>query len=159
MTLAVHRLGKLRYAQQLFSGLGGLHASGRWTSRGRRVVYTSESISLAVLEYTLNYRYRGWVPAFVLGKANIPGGVRIESVKTTDLPRDWCDPQPPSVLQEIGRRWLEKRRSAVLRVPSAIVTEEWNYLLNPEHPDFGKISFTSPKPFRFDRRLAGTRNS
>ena len=113
-----------------------MYAAGRWTLRGRPIVYTSGSISLAVLEYTLNYRRRGWVPASVLGRAVIPDDVPIDVVTLADLPRNWSAPDPPPKLRDIGQRWLERGPSAVLKVPSAIVVEEWNYLLNPHHADF-----------------------
>lgn len=157
MTLTVFRLGKHAHRAQLFKGQGGLFASGRWTPRGRPVVYTSASISLAVLEYTANYRRRGWVPATVLGRATIPSGVRVRTVSAQELPANWYAADPPMALQKIGGEWLERSETAVLKVPSAIVVEEWNYLLNPLHADFGKLTFGAPKVFSFDRRVARSR--
>jgi len=157
VTVTVYRLTKLHYQDQIFSGLGGLYAQGRWTFRGRPVVYASESISLAVLEYTLNYKRRGWVPVSVLGRAAIPDGVAVAALKLTDLPDNWSDPDPPSTLREIGEDWLQRGATAALKVPSAVVFEEWNYLLNPGHADFAKLVFGKPEPYRFDRRLARTR--
>jgi RES domain-containing protein len=154
VTLTVFRLGKHAYRAQLFSGLGGFYASGRWTPRGRPIVYTSASISLAVLEYTVNYRRRGWVPAMVLGRATIPAAVRIETIAVDNLPANWFAADPPPQLQKIGAEWLDRAESAVLKVPSAIVTEEWNYILNPLHADFGKLKLTAAKPFTLDRRVA-----
>ena len=159
MTVTVYRLAKLRYQDQIFAGPGGLYAHGRWTFRGRPVVYTSESISLAVLEYTLNYRRRGWVPAPVLGRITIPEHVLIDAVDTNDLPHNWFAPDPPEALKKIGNEWLERGETAVLKVPSAIVTEEWNYLLNPQHPDFKQLVIGEPRQFQFDRRLTRTRKS
>lgn len=127
LTVTVFRLGKQLYRDQLFSGQGGLLASGRWTLRGRPVVYTSASISLAVLEYTVNYRRRGWVHANVLGRTMIPANVRVETVSIDKLPVNWFAASPPPQLQVLGGEWLERGEAAVLRVPSAIVTEEWNY--------------------------------
>lgn len=157
MTLTVFRLGKHAYRTQLFSGQGGLFASGRWTPRGKPVVYTSASISLAVLEYTVNYRRRGWVPATVLGRATIPSSVRVQTVSAKDLPTNWYAADAPVELQKIGGDWLERGETAMLKVPSAIVVEEWNYLLNPLHADFGKLTLDAPKPFSFDRRVARSR--
>jgi RES domain-containing protein len=157
VTLTVFRLGKHIYRNQLCSGLGGLYASGRWTPRGRPVVYTSASISLAVLEYTVNYRRRGWVPATVLGRAVVPTSVRVKAISIAELPTNWFAADPPSPLQRIGGEWLDAGETAVLKVPSAIVTEEWNYLLNPLHPDFRKFRMSVPKPFNFDQRVAGSR--
>jgi RES domain-containing protein len=147
VTLTVFRLGKHVYRDQLFSGQGGLYASGRWTRRGRPVVYTSASISLAVLEYSVNYRRRGWVPATVLGRAVIPASVRIETISIDKLPASWFAAAPPAQLQALGSAWLERSETAVLKVPSAVVTEEWNYLLNPLHPDFRKFRISTPQPF------------
>jgi RES domain-containing protein len=157
MTLTVFRLGKHLYRDRLFSGQGGLYASGRWTPRGRPVVYTSASISLAVLEYTVNYRRRGWVPATVLGRAMIPASVRVEAISIDKLPANWFAASPSPQLQVLGGEWLERGETAVLRVPSAIVTEEWNYLLNPLHADFRRFRISTPKPFNFDQRVARSR--
>jgi RES domain-containing protein len=120
-------------------------------------VYTSASISLAVLEYTVNYRRRGWVPSTALGRAVIPAGVRIEAVSIEKLPANWFAASPPSQLQMLGGEWLERGATVVLKVPSAIVTEEWNYLLNPLHTDFRKLRISAPKPFNFDQRVARSR--
>jgi RES domain-containing protein len=155
----VYRLTKLRHQNQIFSGLGGLYADGRWTLRGHPVIYTSASISLAVLEYTLNYRRHGWVPASVLGRAVIPDEVRIEVVSPTDLPRNWSAADSPPQLRAIGQRWLDAGAAAVLKVPSAVIVEEWNYVLNPQHPDFTKLILQKPKRFQVDRRLARERKS
>jgi RES domain-containing protein len=157
VTLTVFRLGKEVYRDQLFSGQGGLYASGRLAPRGRPVVYSSASISLAVLEYTVNYRRRGWVPATVLGRAMIPAAVRTETISMDKLPVNWFAASPPSQLQTLGGEWLERGETAVLKVPSAIVTEEWNYLLNPLHADFRKFRISAPKPFDFDQRVARSR--
>jgi RES domain-containing protein len=157
VTITVYRLTKLRYQDQIFSGLGGLYTHGRWTFRGRPVAYASESISLAVLEYTLNYRRHGWVPVSILGRTLIPDDVAVGALKLTDLPHNWFDPDPPSTLRKIGEDWLVRGATAVLKVPSAVVFEEWNYLLNPRHADFSKLVMGKPEPYRFDRRLARTR--
>jgi RES domain-containing protein len=109
------------------------------------------------LEYTVDYRRRGWVPTTVLGRAAIPASVRVETVSTDDLPAKWFAADPPPQLQRIGGQWLQRAESAVLKVPSAIVIEEWNYLLNPLHADFGKLRLSAPKLFSFDRRVARSR--
>lgn len=157
MTIAVYRITKERYRDQVFAGLGGLYASGRWRPRGRSVVYASQSISLAVLEYALNYKRHGWLPASILGRAAIPDEVNIEPVFTSALPNNWRDPEPPAALREIGENWLRRAETACLKVPSAIVPEESNYLLNPRHPDFQKLIVGLPERFNFDRRLARSR--
>jgi RES domain-containing protein len=157
LTVTVYRIAKLRYQDQVFAGLGGLYAHGRWTLRGRPVVYTSATISLAVLEYTANYKRRGWVPASILGRAFIPDDVPIDAVQLSELPRRWADPDPPAALRKFGQEWLERGSSAVLKVPSAVVIEEWNYLLNPQHSDFNEFVIGESQRYQFDRRIVRTR--
>jgi RES domain-containing protein len=99
------------------------------------------------------------VPASVLGRAVIPDDVPIDVVTVADLPRNCSAPDPPSKLQNIGQRWLERGPSAILKVPSAVVVEEWNYLLNPQHADFKKLVLGKPKRYQFDRRLARARRN
>jgi RES domain-containing protein len=84
--------------------------------------------------------------------------VRIELVTPADLPRNWSAADSPPH-REIGQRWLDAGAAAVLKVPSAVIVEEWNYVLNPQHPDFKKLIIQKPKRFQFDRRLARERKS
>lgn len=158
MTLRVYRIVKRKYAPAILSGTGGLYAHGRWTSRGRPVVYTAGSISLAMLEFTVHYKRRGWVPASMLGRIDIPRSVDVEAVVSAGLPAEWRNArQPPKELRDIGDGWLERGENAVLRVPSAIVPEEHNFLLNPAHSDFGLARVYSVSDFIFDGRLVRTR--
>jgi RES domain-containing protein len=95
----------------------------------------------------------------VLGSAKIPATLRVETISIDELPAKWFGADPPSQLQKFGGDWLERGQSAVLKVPSAIVIEEWNYLLNPLHADFKRLKFSLPSPFSFDRRLTRSRKS
>jgi RES domain-containing protein len=80
--------------------------------------------------------------------------MRIDVLAPADLPRNWSAADSPPKLREIGQRWLDASDSAVLMVPSAVIVEEWDYILNPQHPDFKKLILQKPKRFKFDRRLA-----
>jgi RES domain-containing protein len=72
-------------------------------------------------------------------------------VTLADLPRNWAAPEPASKLRDIGQHWLERGASVILKVPSAVVVEEWNYLLDPLHADFKKLALGKPKRYQFDR--------
>jgi RES domain-containing protein len=85
--------------------------------------------------------------------AEIPDSVGIGRVRGTDLPRDWRAYPPPQALADLGSRWAAACASAVLAVPSAIIPQELNYLLNPLHPHFKRIHIGRPEPFSFDPRL------
>lgn len=153
MSLTVYRCGKAKYRESLFSGVGGLHVSGRWTPRGHPVVYTSEHVSLAILEYLANYRRPEWLPDMVIAAAEIPDELAIASVDPTNLSKNWNKPTPPEALLVIGKRWLEQGQTAVLEVPSVVAPTERNYLLNPRHPDFALIRLGKPQDYLPDDRL------
>ncbi len=77
----------------------------------------------------------------------------MEAVRLRDLPKDWRQEPPPPSRQGLGDAWLRESRSPVLALPSIIIPEEVNYLLNPAHPDFKKVSIGKPQDFVFDARL------
>ena len=91
--------------------------------------------------------------AHVAIAADIPEVIAIEQVDQSNLPSDWRKEPPPSTLATIGQEWASKSNSAVLQVPLAVIDEEWNYLLNPQHPDFDQIVIGTIKDFQFDSRL------
>jgi RES domain-containing protein len=136
-----------------WDGKGALLASGRWHRRGTPVVYTSGTLSLALLELFVNLD-PSTAPAELLMRAGeIPDTMAIERVQPRSLPADWRKHPAPTALAERGTAWARDGTSAVLAVPSAIVPQEWNYLLNPLHPDFGSIRLLPPAPFEIDPRM------
>ena len=145
------RIIREKHAAGAFSGEGARRFGGRWNSRGISVVYTSSTKSLAALEILVHlnppvsFRY-----VAVRIKFN---DALIETIRSTTLPADWAAEPPSPSSQVIGDAWVQAGSSAVLAVPSAIVSDESNYLLNPAHPDFNKIMVSAPELFAFDRRL------
>lgn len=113
----------------------------------------SENRSLAVLEILVHLSL-SLPDKYVLGAADIPDDIPVEKVDATCLPENWAtlNPREQLATRRIGDEWVGQRKSAVLAVPSVIVGER-NYVLNPAHPDFGRISFAEPVPFGFDVRL------
>ncbi|PYS38372.1 MAG: hypothetical protein DMG14_17935 [Acidobacteria bacterium] len=79
----------------------------------------------------------------------------ITDVTESQLPRNWNDDPSPREVRAIGDAWVVRGSSAVLRVPSVLVPQEHNFLLNTRHEDFRKLRIGGPRPFRFDPRLAG----
>ena len=145
------RIVDVEFAEDAFSGRGAFIASGRWHSAGTRVVYTSESFAVATLEILVQMPGRRSFVNYVA----IPCSFHEVLVEEIDvpLPPDWYEFPPPLALQEVGNSWIRSRRSAVLRVPSAVTRIEFNYLLNPEHPDFRTIDVGQPRPLDLDVRL------
>ncbi|MGB5166281.1 MAG: RES family NAD+ phosphorylase, partial [Woeseiaceae bacterium] len=116
-------------------------------------IYTASSRSLAALEIVVHTSNTDLLTKYVILSIEFPDKF-VTTITRSDLPGDWRDSPAPSRLQEIGDDWLSNMTSAVLAVPSVIIPEEKNYLLNPAHRDFSILRLTSPLRFEFDGRLA-----
>ena len=79
--------------------------------------------------------------------------MRIAVVEIADLPADWRNTPAPAALRTIGKDWLLAAETAILRVPSALIPQEWNYVLNPLHPDFAQLRVLAPEALAIDGRL------
>lgn len=146
----VWRICKRKHQETAFSGEGGLYASGRWTAQGYRVVYTAESLALATLEVFVHIESAD-IPLVAI-RATLKDDIAIETVDLARLPINWQEETAYPILQLLGREWLQSQRTPVLQVPSVIVPVEFNYLLNPLHPDL-KFSLEPPMAFKFDKRM------
>jgi len=119
-------------------------------------VYTAQSQSLAVLEMLVHLDSPQLLEQYVLFEVGIDSSL-ITTVEPATLPRNWRDDPPPRRVQAIGDEWAAAGTSAALRVPSALLPGESNFLLNPLHPDFPRLRISRPVPFHFDARLTGKR--
>ena len=126
---------------------------GRWNHRGTAVVYTSSTLSLAAMELLVHLDDEDLATDYVGIAADIPASVDVARLRDTDLPRLWRAYPRPQALADLGSRWAAAGESAVLAVPSAVIPQELNYLLNPLHPHFKRIQIGRPEPFSFDPRL------
>jgi RES domain-containing protein len=146
----VWRLCAARHARTAFSGEGARLFGGRWNDRGVPLVYTSSTLALAVVETLVHVAE---VPLdFVAIRVEIPGSVRVERLASRRLPRDWRSHPASTRLQRIGTDWARSGRSLALEVPSAVIPEERNVLINPLHPQLGLLIVHKPTHFAFDRR-------
>ncbi|NJM00446.1 MAG: RES family NAD+ phosphorylase [Synechococcaceae cyanobacterium SM2_3_2] len=159
--MQVWRVCKGKHRATAFSGEGGLYASSRWMPQGLRVVYVAESLALASLEVFVHLE-SDRIPLVAI-RARLPEGFapaatgRIPMERVTVAQLEAMDPEWQSVeaygrLQAMGKAWRQAGRTPVLQVPSAIVPVEFNYLLNPEHPDF-RVVLDPPLEFRLDPRM------
>jgi RES domain-containing protein len=151
--IVASRITKAAHATSAFDGEGARRAGGRWNTAGHRMVYTSASAALAALEIVVNVRRSHLLVSYVLFTCEFPEAI-VEQLAAEDLPAHWRSSPVPPETQSIGDAWLRSRRSAVLKVPSAVIETDSNFLLNPEHPDFGLIRVSKPQPFFFDARLS-----
>jgi RES domain-containing protein len=152
LIVSAWRIVQERHAAQAFNGEGARLFGGRWNSPGVAVVYAAGSRALAALELLVHLDSPRVLKTFVLCRVEFDEGMT-RTLEPGEIPKNWrADPVPRST-QAAGDAWIKEGGSAVLRVPSVIVPEEWNYLLNPKHPDFSKIQVRQPSPFDFDPRL------
>lgn len=148
------RIDRAKWAAISFSGKGAGAAGGRWTPAGVHVVYASGHLATAALEKLVHLPKPLPKGMTFVQFALEFNGIAIEMPPLSALPRHWRAEPAGAGSQRFGAAWYESGRTAVLAVPSAIIPEETNYILNPTHPDFLKISISKPAPFAFDPRLA-----
>jgi RES domain-containing protein len=146
--MQVFRIAKTKYIKDL-TGAGSRTYGGRWNHKGVGLIYTSESRSLAALEFLVH------VPASIAPKDlgivafDIPPQVKPKKLDLAILPPNWRQNPPPEKLASIGTQWAQSKESLLLRVPSAIIENEFNVLINPLHPDLKLIKLSKPEPFCF----------
>ena len=145
------RIIKAKHLAGAFSGEGAAKFGGRWNSKGVAVVYTSGSKALAALE-SLVHLNPPVMFRYIAIRVEFDEGL-VEHVRAEDLSIGWNGSPPSRASQWVGDSWVREARSAVLSVPSVLVSGEPNYLLNPYHADFGRVRIGSGEDFAFDPRL------
>lgn len=157
--MRVFRIEREKYLDTTLKGIGAALTEGfRWNSLNTYLVYTSESRALATLEIAVHLDLSEDVPTdrFYV-EIDIPDSVEILELMQEDLPKGW-DAKPPSLeSQYIGDDFVRQNSAAVLKVPSSIVPLAFNYLINPQHSDAGKIEVVSKIPLIFDKRIKQTK--
>ncbi|MDQ3207339.1 MAG: RES family NAD+ phosphorylase [Gemmatimonadota bacterium] len=146
------RLVKPRHTAAAFDGEGARLHGGRWNSPGIRVAYASDSIALAALEVLAHLQSTKVLQTYSLVSVRFPEE-SMEILDAASLPARWRRFPSPPENQAIGDRWVAEGRSLILRVPSVIVPAAANFLINPSHPEFGKVAVGRPERFAFDPRL------
>jgi len=149
----VYRIVRKLYSKKAFDGEGAYQFGGRWSSPGTRLAYTSEYLSLAMIEYYVHVDPGDLPSDLVVVAADIPDSVSRTRISISRLPADWRATQSPAALATIGDAFAKARKTAILIVPSALAPSESNWLINPLHPDVAKIRVHSPEPFRYDARF------
>ncbi len=147
----VWRIARRPYALDRL-GIGARQDGGRWNRAGTGVIYAGCAIAIAALEKFVHLA--GVVPPdLVLVRVELPAGCSAEKPKLADLPKDWdlVLAGPPSM--DFGTTWARANRSLVLYVPSAVLREETNAVLNPHHAEFAAVEMTIERDFSYDPRL------
>ncbi len=146
------RIVQAHVADRAFTGEGARRYGGRWNSKGFAVIYTSSSISLAILEVLVHIPIYDILEEYVYIPVEFDQKLSL-TLNTDELPGNWNRGPAPQEIKQIGDTWVESQKSVILEVPSAIVPSEKNYLINPAHPDFSKLKIGEPAKLEFDPRL------
>lgn len=148
--MIIYRISDCRFINDL-SGKGAAMFGGRWNSKDTYMLYTAESRALALLEAVAHI---GRIPesGFCIATIEIPGE-SIEILSAEKLPQTWASNPPPDTLKVTGDNFISAGKYLALKVPSVLISEEHNYLLNPNHPDFKKVRITHMRAVSADERL------
>lgn len=143
-----------RITPKLFSAsLYAPGVAGRWNGAGRKVIYVAESIPLAFMENMIRRKGLGFNNEYCIMIIEIPDTLTVSEVDVSTLARGWRDFIDYSICQAIGNDWYDKGVSPVLKVPSAVLPTNFNYVINSAHPDFRQIKLLGTSDLVPDDRV------
>ena len=149
--MIVYRVGKSKYARDL-TGEGARLNGARWNHKGTACLYTSESRALAVLELMVNVNIIDMPRALTITIFEIPdAGIKV--LVGADLPGNWNDVPAPATTKNLGTKLLQEAATPVIKIPSTVIPDEFNYLLNPLHPDSIHFRILDTRDFVYDVRI------
>jgi RES domain-containing protein len=148
--MKVYRISKCQYIDDL-SGKGAALFGGRWNNKGSYILYTAATPALALLETVVHVNTIP-VSGYCMATIELPGA-NILVLTENDLPRNWQHNPPPSSLKKIGDRFIKEGLVLALQLPSAIIPQDHNILINPKHPEFKKVRLIEKRFIPFDERL------
>lgn len=150
--MRVFRLIRKKYGIEL-SGKGAALSGNRWNSKGTELIYCADSRALAMAEVAVHLSLSILPKDYVMVEIDIPSEISIATLSKEDLPAHWSSFPHLLDTQQIGDAFVAERKNCVLKVPSAVVPGDFNFLINPYHPDFSAIRIVSQEDFPFDSRL------
>ncbi len=151
--MKLFRIAKSQNINDL-AGTGARIYGGRWNRKGTSIIYTSESISLATVEYLVHVPLSIAPTNLSVATLQIPDAIVPKEIVMANLPENWREYPAPTRLAEWGSNWAMANESLLLRVPSAVVEYEFNTLLNPLHPDMKHVSILNVEVYKIDKRLS-----
>lgn len=148
--MIVYRITNSRYKDDI-SGAGAKAKGARWNMPGSSLLYTAENISLSTLELLVHTGFDEIQHLYHLLAISIPDDASINKINPDKLKTNWQEDEDYTAF--MGTEFIKNNLALILKVPSAVITEEHNFLVNPNHTDFKKIKIVRSKPFVFDKRL------
>lgn len=150
--MKLFRLSKKKYATA-FNGKGAAKSNNRWNSKGTEIIYTAESRALAMAEVAVHVTMATLPKDFVMLTIDVPDEIEIKKIDLKDLDENWNMMLPNSKTKKIGDVFIDDLEFCILKVPSAVVKGDFNYLINPYHKQFKKIKIIDVTNFPFDKRM------
>jgi len=147
--MLVFRIGHKNYA----TSLSASGVAGRWASAGKKVIYAAESIPLALLENMVRRQGVGFNQDFKIVVIEIPDDISITTISVQKLKPGWRDFRDYSICQPLGNKWFDEQETCLLKVPSAVIPESANYVINALHPDFLRIKIIQVSDLVPDERI------
>lgn len=150
--MEVYRLSRVKFASSL-SGKGAALKGARWNSPGVELIYTAANRSLAMAEVAVHFTLATLPGDYVMMTIFIPDDLSLQKLNISDLPADWNVFPHPTSTQPIGDKFVVDNKYCVLQIPSSVTLGDFNFLINPKHPEFARIKLTDTVNFPFDKRI------
>jgi RES domain-containing protein len=147
--MELFRITAKEYAQELYAP----GFAGRWNLDGQKVIYTASSRSLACLEIIVQANRKIKTTLFGTMVVYVPDNASVQQVNLSQLSSDWNQTVLSGDCKIIGSEWFINKKTLLLRVPSAVIPDEYNYVINTQHPQFKLVKLIDVLPFYFDKRL------
>ncbi len=147
--MLVYRIVHKLYSKSLFAS----GAAGRWNCAGNKVIYTAESIPLAFLENMVRRQGVGFNKDFKIMFIEIPDITKIATIDVTQLKEGWRDFHNYTICQPLGNLWYGEGDALTLKVPSAVLPEAFNYVINSQHADYKLVTLVATTDFVPDERI------
>ena len=150
--MKIYRIAKTQYLEDL-SGEGARLYGGRWNKRGYSMLYFSESLSLAVLEILVHMNFEYLNADFKYLEADIPDVLIKQKLKPESMESHWRSNPPSLNTQNLGTNWLHSKKSLAMQVPSAVLPQQYNILVNPRHKNISQLKITKTGVLNVDSRV------
>ncbi|RYY71849.1 MAG: RES domain-containing protein [Chitinophagaceae bacterium] len=148
--MIVYRISNSLYSNDI-SGIGAKIYGARWNSKGTPMLYSSEHISLAVLELLVHSQFKHFSIDLDILTIQLPANITVAEISAKKVKANW--EKDASYTQFIGDEFVRNKQDLVLKVPSAVIQDESNFLVNPLHADFKKVKILETRSFKTDERL------
>ena len=148
--MIVYRISNALYSDDI-SGIGAKLYGARWNTKGTPMLYCSGHISLAILELLVHSQFKNFSIDLDLIIIQLPVNVAAAEISAKKIKANW--EKDAGYTQFIGDEFIRNKQDLILKVPSAVIQEESNFLVNPLHPDFKKVKILDTRSFKTDERL------